>query len=44
MCVRVFVCMYIYVYVSIYIISMKYICSVSECKIKPAGLAVVLTI
>ena len=33
-----FICVRIYVYVQIHIISMKQICSVSECKIRPAGL------
>ena len=40
------VCVYMYVYICICIdniISMKQICAVSECKIKPAGLAAVLT-
>ena len=45
MCMCVCVCIYMYVYVYICIcIDIEQICSASECKIKPAGLAVVLTL
>ena len=43
LCLYVCICMYMYVYICI-CIDIKYVCSVSECKIKPAGLAAVLTL
>ena len=44
-CISVCVYMYVYIciFIDVYIMSVKQICSVPECKIKPAGLAAVLT-